>query len=74
MLSETTIASLISLAVAAVLLSAGALLIVMNHRRRRNQLRLDQALKRARKVRQTGSGLQGTPYDIYGDAVMRDFR
>lgn len=35
-------------------------------RRRAQQTRLDEAFQRARKVKRSGSGIQGTPYDVYG--------
>ncbi len=50
------------------LLSVAALRIVLGWRRKtRHQAKLDEAFERARQVRQSGSGIQGTPYSHYTD-------
>ena len=53
---------------------AGLLIAVAGWRRkRRRQARLDLAFSRARTVERTGSGLQGTPYSVYGESAWADF-
>jgi hypothetical protein len=41
-------------------------------KKRRRQARLDIAFSRARTVERTGSGLQGTPYSVYGESAWAD--
>tara|TARA_R110001606_G_scaffold324796_1_gene471540 strand:+ start:53 stop:283 length:231 start_codon:yes stop_codon:yes gene_type:complete len=41
-------------------------------RSRRRQNRLGVAFERARIVERTGSGLQGTPYSVYGESSWSD--
>jgi hypothetical protein len=70
MMDKTITVALIALFGVAVFLvvSAGALGFFWL-RRRYQQTRLDQAFQRARRVRQSGSGVQGTPYSVYGDSA-----
>lgn len=62
------------IAVGAVLVgAAGALVWALANlaRKRRRQHRLDRSFKRARRVRESGTGEQGRPYSIYTDHVWR---
>lgn len=45
---------------------AGVLGFVIGSRRRRQQAHLGKGFERARMVERTGSGIQGTPYSVYG--------
>ena len=55
------------LAGAGLIMLAALLWIVIGWRRRtRRQSQLAKGFDRARIVQQTGSGIQGTPYSVYG--------
>jgi hypothetical protein len=54
-------------ALAAVLRAA-----IRNRRRGRRQGRLERGFERAREVARSGSGIQGTPYSVYGEAAWSD--
>ncbi len=67
-------ATIIYIAVALVVLLllvaalAAALRIVLGWRRKtRHQAKLDEAFERTRQARQSGRGIQGTPYSHYTD-------
>ena len=52
---------------------AAALWAAIRHRRRgRRQGRLERGFERAREVARSGSGVQGTPYSVYGEAAWSD--
>ena len=64
----TTTIIFIAVALVVLLLPVAALRIVLGWRRKtRHQAKLDEAFERARQVRQSGSGIQGTPYSHYTD-------
>lgn len=70
MSSDTTAIIFIVLTGAGLIALAGLLWIVIAWRRRnRRQAQLEKGFDRARIVEQTGSGIQGTPYSVYGGSV-----
>lgn len=75
MSSDASAVMLIVLAGAGLMALAGALGIVIGWRRRkRHQAQLEKGFARARTVAQTGSGVQGTPYSIYGASAWSGAR
>jgi uncharacterized iron-regulated membrane protein len=71
MVGDKTIIVLISLALPVVALAA-LWLVIGWWRRKRRQSRLAKAFARARQVRESGSGLQGKPYSLYGESSWSD--
>lgn len=73
MSSDTTTITVIILAGVGLSALAVMLWVVIGWlRRNRRQARLERAFKRARKVVQSGSGIQGTPYSVYGESSWSD--
>ena len=51
---------------------AGVLWVAITWRRERQKARLERGFERARKVEKSGSGIQGTPYSVYGSSSWSD--
>ncbi len=51
---------------------AGVLWVATTWRRERQRARLERGFERARKVEKSGSGIQGTPYSVYGSSSCSD--
>lgn len=74
MAEDIFIYGLIAAAALALVFLAGALRFTLGRKRsRRRQYRLGLAFERARIVGRTGSGLQGTPYSVYGESSWSDY-
>ncbi len=73
MLIGTTATVLMSLIGPGLIAFAVVLWFVIGwRRRRRRQARLERGFQRARGVERTGSGIQGTPYSLYGTSSWDD--
>lgn len=73
MSSNTTTIILLLVAGVGVFVLAGVLWVMIRHgRRHRRQDRLERGFERARRVAQSGSGVQGTPYSLYGESAWSD--
>ena len=67
-----TMLVILAAAVGLAVLAAMLWVFVGWQKKRRRQARLDMAFSRARTVERTGSGLQGTPYSVYGESAWAD--
>jgi hypothetical protein len=67
-----TVGTILALVFGAAVLVALLWSLISWRRQRERQARLDTAFQRSRKVSQSGSGLQGTPYSVYGEAAWHD--
>ena len=73
MFHDTTTFILLLVAGMGVFVLAGVLWIMIRHGRRyRRQDRLERGFERARRVARSGSGVQGTPYSLYGESAWSD--
>ncbi len=68
----TTTITFIAVALVVLLLPVAALVVALRivlgwRRKTRHQAKLDEAFERTRQARQSGSGIQGTPYSHYID-------
>ncbi len=71
-MSEGAITLILLLTASVIFLAVVLWLVFRWLRKSRRQSRLDEAFERARKVRQSGSGLQGKPYNLYGESSWSD--
>lgn len=76
MFSDTTTLFVLLVAGLGLFVLAIVLWTLIRHRRRnRRQGRLERGFERARTVARSGSGIQGTPYSVYGESAWsRDTR
>lgn len=66
----TTIVMLLVAGLGLLVLVAVLLRIALRQgRRQRRQDRLERGFERARTVARSGSGVQGTPYSVYGESA-----
>jgi hypothetical protein len=68
----TTIAFLIVAGLGLLALAVVLWMVTRHGRRNRRQGRLERGFERARSVAQSGSGVQGTPYTVYGESAWSD--
>lgn len=71
-MSDDAIAVILLFSVGLVFLAAVLWLVFRWQRKSRQQSRLNEAFDRARKVRQSGGGLQGQPYNPYSESSWTD--
>ena len=62
---------LVSIAGLSILAVVAWLMLAWRERRRRRS-RLDRAFSRGRLVQRTGTGVQGKPYNVYGEIFWSD--
>jgi len=73
MSGDTTTISLVLVAGLGFIALAAVPWIAIRHRRKgRRQGRLERGFERAREVARSGSGVQGTPYTVYGESAWSD--
>jgi len=73
MSSDTTTIVLLLVAGVGVLVLTSVLWVMIRHgRKHRRQGRLERGFERARRVARSGSGVQGTPYSVYGESAWSD--
>ena len=70
-MSSDTTTILVYLVAGLGLIALGAVLwlAVRHGRRNRRQSRLERGFERAQTVARSGSGVQGTPYSVYGESA-----
>lgn len=72
MSGDTTIVLLLAAGLGLFALAAVLWLWLRHWRRNLRQGRLERGFRRARKVAQSGSGVQGTPYSLYAESAWSD--
>ena len=68
----TAITFIIVLTASVVILALAVVAVRLHLAKRREQDRLSTAFDRARTVAKSGGGMQGTPYNVYGESAWSD--